>query len=123
MTKITDIEFSKSIDKYSNKTKQLEFQEQKKLNEEKEQARIRAKGREDIIRMRRIWSYAILICILSIVLLDFVIIFLLGFRLLIFDKGYLIPIFISESILEIFGLAFIVVNFLFDKNFFKKIDK
>lgn len=71
--------------------------------------------KEDIMDMRRNWSKWILGTIVAIVLLDFILIFLLGFKLVDFE-GWEFPAFIADGVIKIIGLAAIVVNFLFNKD-------
>ncbi len=86
-----------------------------RLYNENQLAAIDLKERESIIKMRRIWSWWLLAAIILIVFFDIFLILAIGFEVLVFTEGYFIPIFISESLLKIFGLAIIVVNFLFNK--------
>ncbi len=71
----------------------------------------REKG--DILKMRRLWSKSLLASIMFIVLFDSAIILGLGLHLISFEAEYLVPAFIIENLIKVFGLAYIVVNFLF----------
>ncbi len=85
-------------------------------NLEFDKARIELLIREkdEIIRMRRMWSITILVAIIGITVFDIIVITLLGIGLMRFSEGYIVPAFIAESLLKTLGLAAIVVNFLFD---------
>lgn len=78
------------------------------------EAQLRAEERRDIIKMRKSWSKWILICIVSIVFFDFLIISLLGLGVISF-QGLVVPAIIADSLIKVLGLAMIVVNFLFNK--------
>lgn len=88
------------------------------LELEKKKAEVMVQERKDIISMRRNWSWGILTAIISIVLFDFFIITAVGFGWMMFSETYLVPMFIAESLIKIVGLAYIVVNFLFNKDSF-----
>ncbi|PIZ55627.1 hypothetical protein COY23_04545 [bacterium (Candidatus Torokbacteria) CG_4_10_14_0_2_um_filter_35_8] len=79
-------------------------------------AQIKAEEKRDIIRMRGQWSRWILACIVGIVILDYFVVFFLGFGWIKFGSGYTVPLFIGESLIKIFGLAIIVVKFLFERD-------
>lgn len=121
MIKTTDEVYTPLIQQYKEKISDLQLRKiEGGLGDERKSAAIDARAREDIIKMRKCWSYVVLSCIGLIVVLDFLIVFLLGFKVISFKEGYLIPIFITDSILEVFGLAYVVVKFLFNIDFFKK---
>lgn len=87
---------------------------QNRLDWENLEAEIKAQEKMNIIEMRKKWSEWILGCIVGIVIFDGVVIFLLGLNVIEFN-GHLAPIFIGESLLKMFGLAYVVVKFLFTK--------
>ena len=74
------------------------------------------KAKIDVIRLRKWWGYVILGCVVAIVIFDFKIILLLGYGKISFSEGYIVPIFITESLLKIIGLAIIIVGYLFNKD-------
>lgn len=96
---------------------QKAFQE---LDHSKNNALLNRKEREDIMKMRKHWSEAILFCIVFIVAADFVMIFLLGFNVISFSGPWTVPAFILDSLIKIIGLAIIVVKFLFNKDSLQK---
>lgn len=99
------------------------LREEKSIHEleiDRRNAEIEAREQEDIIQMRRAWSRWLLACIVGLVIFDAIIILSLGLGLMSFAQDYLVPVFIGESLLKIFGLAFIVVEFLFNKNALEK---
>lgn len=87
---------------------------QQGLESERANAEIIAESLRQIVRMRGIWSLGLLILIGGIILLNYVFVFFMGFHWLEFDNQWVFPIFIGQSILQIVGMGFIVVQFLFD---------
>lgn len=69
----------------------------------------------DIIKMRKCWSYWLLGIIATITFFDFSVVVCVGFGWMNFERNYIIPFFIGESFLKTIGLAVIVVGFLFNK--------
>lgn len=90
------------------------------LQREKNQTQLDIKERIEIIRMRGVWSYWLLGVIVAIVFFDFVVILAVGFKWIIFDKSYIVPFFVGESLIKTLGLALIVVRFLFNEKFISK---
>lgn len=91
------------------------------LQREKNNTQLILKEWDDVIRMRRKWSNWLLVAIFAIITFDFFIIICVGFRWMTFEKGYIVPFFIGESLIKTLGLALIVVKFLFNEKFiFKK---
>ena len=74
------------------------------------------KEHEAINRMRQTWSRWLLACIVGIVLFDFCFLIFLGIGGLYYDSQALTFSFVGQDLVKIGGLAYIVVNFLFDKN-------
>lgn len=68
----------------------------------------------DVIEMRKNWSRWLLRAILAIIIFDFFIIFAVGIGWMKFDKGYIVPFFVGESLIKTLGLAIVVVKFLFN---------
>ncbi len=93
-----------------NETKKAE------LESKREQTAALLQEKKEINRMRASWSRWLLICIVSIVSFDFLLIALLGLNIWTFEDQRLILAFIIEGLIKITGLAYIVVNYLFDKN-------
>lgn len=92
---------------------------QYKLKETSEKERLELKEKSDIIGMRRAWSNWILGVIIFVTFFDVLIITLLGFGIMKFDSQYALPAIITESIVKVIGLAYIIVNFLFNKDSLK----
>lgn len=90
------------------------------LQREKNQTQLDLKERIEVIRMRGVWSYWLLGVIVAIVFFDFVVILAVGFKWIIFDKSYIVPFFVGESLIKTLGLALIVVRFLFNEKFISK---
>ncbi|MCB9811007.1 MAG: hypothetical protein H6779_04750 [Candidatus Nomurabacteria bacterium] len=80
-------------------------------------AEIQREREQDINSMRKKWSFWLLVAILFVILFDSILILLLGFEF----KGFgfsderLVFAFVLEHLVKIGGLAYIVINFLFDK--------
>jgi hypothetical protein len=68
---------------------------------------------DDVISQRNRWSNILLSLVSLIIIMDFVIMILAGLNILHYTNGLAIPAFIGSSILEIFGLSYIVVQYLF----------
>lgn len=90
------------------------------LQRERSNAQWTLKEWKDVITMRRIWSYSLLGTIVTIVGFDFFVILSVGYKWMIFDKGYIVPFFVGESLIKTLGLALIVVKFLFNEKFISK---
>jgi len=73
-------------------------------------------GRKDVLEMRKQWSFVLLLLITVIVLYDLWFTTALGANWIQFTDNNLIVYFILENLAKIGGLAYIVVNFLFDRN-------
>lgn len=85
------------------------------LEDAKIEGEDKALERKDIREMRRSWSKWILRAILVIIAFDLVIVFFAGFGWMKFE-GVILPIFIGESLIQVLGLAVIIVGFLFNKS-------
>ena len=72
--------------------------------------------RRDILSMRKQWSFSLLLLIITIVVYDLWFITALGKGWIQFTDNKLVVYFILENLAKIGGLAYIVVNFLFDRN-------
>ena len=72
--------------------------------------------KEDILDMRKKWSDWVLFCVVLIVAWDAIVIGLIGIGWLQFKNDNIILHFLIESVIKLFGLAIIIVNFLFPKN-------
>lgn len=92
------------------------------LQRERNNAQLDLKERNDIIKMRGHWAYWILWAVIAIIGFDFFVIICVGFSWMKFDKGYIVPFFVSESLIKTLGLAIIVVKFLFNEKFINKSD-
>lgn len=85
-----------------------------KLSLDKYETELLLSERKEIIKMRSHWSKWLLLAMMLIVLFDMVIITLLGLHIISFQADYIIPTFIVDSLIKTLGLAYIVVNFLFN---------
>lgn len=119
--KLQDIkitEASKEIKKFEEKAG-LETHILNELQRESLRAELQLKEQREIIEMRGQWSWWVLACIVSINIFDFLVIGALGFHWISFE-GYVIPVFIADSLLKTLGLAAIIVNFLFNERSIRK---
>lgn len=92
---------------------------QGRLNElarEAEMARLHAEERKDIIGLRKTWSKWVLILIYIIVFSQIALIFLMSAGWLQFPPEKVLIAFIIETLVQVLGLAYIIVNFLFGKD-------
>lgn len=85
------------------------------LQRERNNTQLDLKERNDVIEMRRTWSFWLLRAIIWIIVMDFAVIFLVGLNLMSFKNSYIVPFFIGESLIKTLGLALIVVKFLFNE--------
>jgi hypothetical protein len=74
---------------------------------------LQAREFEDVILHRKRWSNVLLALVSLIIVMDFVVMVLTGTNALSYTSSLAIPAFIGSSILEIFGLSYIVVQYLF----------
>ncbi|MBI2436646.1 MAG: hypothetical protein HYV41_02820 [Candidatus Magasanikbacteria bacterium] len=86
------------------------------IDERSIKAELWARERRDIIEMRAGWSKWILYSIISVIIFDMLITLLLGFQVIFFTSEWIVPAFVTDSIIKVIGLAYIVVNFLFHKD-------
>ena len=82
---------------------------------EEDSQTLKAVARRDVLKMRKQWSYVLLALIASIVFYDLWFSTALGRGWIVFADTNLISYFILENLAKIAGLAYIVVNFLFDR--------
>ena len=86
------------------------------LEQDNQLAVIHIEELEGIVSMRRTWSTWLLSAIMLVVIFDIFLILAIGTGFLTFEANYFVPVFVSESLLKIFGLAVIVVKFLFNED-------
>jgi hypothetical protein len=126
MTELIDKEEAKRLIEETQKIispSYIDFDVEEKinsLNREKNNAQLALKEWNDVIRMRRLWSCWLLYVIIAIVIFDFFIIIASGFSWIHFNDNYTVPLFTGESLIKIFGLAIIVVRFLFNEKLISK---
>lgn len=84
------------------------------LEREISEAMLAARERADLIGMRKSWSEWTLFVIVSVTVFDMALILLIGTESLKFDNNLQITFFIGESLIKVLGLAFLIVNFLFN---------
>lgn len=89
---------------------------QHRLKDVSEKERLELSEKAEIIMMRKSWSRWILFVIIFITFIDVLIIILVGFELIHFESELALPAIITESIVKVIGLAYIIVNFLFNKD-------
>ncbi len=93
------------------------------LQERRSNAILTIKERKEVIKMRRHWSYLLLGVITFIVVFDSFVILAVGFKWMNFESNIIMPVFVAESLIKTLGLAFIVVNFLFNEKTFNSNNK
>ena len=108
---------SSAVDQSSIKTDEVKYV----LEKEERDAALDAQAKADILNMRKTWSFWLLISIIGIVVFDMVVVVLVGAKILEFAGDYFLPVFIGESLLQMFALAIIIVKALFDGKFFSSI--
>ncbi len=86
------------------------------LEEKREQAKIEAEKGRSLNRMRTRWSNGLLVCIIGIVFFDFLFVFSLGKSWISFENQSVVFTFLTESLVKIAYLAYVVVKALFDKD-------
>ena len=69
-----------------------------------------------IIEHRKQWSDWLLVLVSYITIMDFVVLLLVGAKVITFSDSFTVPTFIGATLLEVFGLSYIVVAFLFNKD-------
>ena len=69
--------------------------------------------RKELRGMRIRWSNWTLGCIVAIVCFDFIIVGAAGLGWIKFSNNYVLPAFLAESIINVIGLAVIIVKYLF----------
>jgi hypothetical protein len=73
------------------------------------------RSRKEFLDMRKTWSRWIIAWITGIIVFHIVLVCLIGCDILEYkDNGWLLVATIVEGLLEIFGMGFIIVKFLFD---------
>jgi hypothetical protein len=78
----------------------------------------RLRQSNEMMSLRKRWSMGLLICVVSIVFLNFVMLFLLGLNIMSFPDPFIFPAFLGQSLLQIVGMGFVIVQFLFHKDSF-----
>lgn len=85
-------------------------------NQEAEAKAIELKGREDFFKLRKKWSCAIIVWISTLIVVNAVIIFGVGLELVDFRDYYsLVFAVVVENFLQIVGMGYIIVQFLYPK--------
>ncbi|HSX05059.1 MAG TPA: hypothetical protein VLF69_01140 [Candidatus Saccharimonadales bacterium] len=77
----------------------------------------------EIISHRKNWSDGLLLLVGFIIICDFIIVVASGTGLLQFSNAWAIPAFITSNLAEVFGLSFIVVQYLFPNSKGSRKDK
>lgn len=96
-----------------NSTPEKHFQNQNMSSDEE---KIHLDGVKTFYNQRKYWAYFIMGAIGLIILFDIILTVLVGLDILNFQKyKWFLEIVIGKTTLEIFGLAFLVVRFLFEK--------
>lgn len=101
----------------SAKTEQQELNEEERIEQglKYDTAKTKLAQWDGFIKMRERWSEVILKCVVAIICFDFLVIFLSGLKILDFQKDWVLPTIIGDSLIKVFGLAWIMVEFLFNE--------
>lgn len=91
----------------------IEISTEERAKSTSDMAKIRLQELQVTIQLRKMWSIALLVLVISIIISDGVITYLTGFGILKFT-GISLPLFIGSNLAQIFALSVIVVKFLFD---------
>lgn len=103
--------------------RRIEPTKQKSVPQDLEDAKLQAKkelveinGREKFFKLRSKWSWCIITWISTLIFFHIAITFLLGMNILDY-QGYswFLPTLLLENFLQIIGMGYIVVNFLYHK--------
>ncbi len=86
------------------------------LENKKQEGDLQAQEHQQTMLMRGSWSIWILRCIVAIVIFDFFLVTCVGFGWMHFEGSLFLPVFIADSLIKTFGLAWVVVNYLFNNN-------
>ncbi len=87
-----------------------------RLRTEQAGAFLASTEQQGLMKMRGNWSFWILFFICLISFSNILLIFLIGAGIFHFDGKFEVPFFIGDSLLKILGLAYLIVNFLFNPN-------
>ena len=91
----------------------IEISTEERAKATSDMAKIRLQELQVTIQLRKLWSIALLVLVILIIISDGVITYLTGFGILNFT-GISLPLFIGSNLAQIFALSVIVVKFLFD---------
>ena len=91
----------------------IEISTEERAKSTSDMAKIRLQELQVTIQLRKMWSIALLVLVISIIISDGVITYLTGFGILKFT-GISLTLFIGSNLAQIFALSVIVVKFLFD---------
>ncbi|MBM3271874.1 hypothetical protein FJY94_01140 [Candidatus Kaiserbacteria bacterium] len=88
------------------------------LQEESTKTRITADDENaDILRIRKIWAYVVLILIVTIVIFDMFLVWQYGTEQWSFSDPTVVIVVITDNFLKIFGLGFLITRETFTKIF------
>ena len=91
----------------------IEISTEERAKATSDMAKIRLQELQVTIQLRKLWSIALLVLVILIIISDGVITYLTGFGILNFT-GISLPLFIGSNLAQIFALSVIVVKFLFN---------
>ncbi|MBP9748662.1 hypothetical protein KBD18_00500 [Patescibacteria group bacterium] len=83
------------------------------LEKERKEAELDQKEHIEVMKMRGAWSSWILRCVIGIVVFDVLFVVGVGRNWLKYDQGWIVPVFVADSLIKVLGLAIIIVGFLF----------
>jgi len=91
----------------------IEISTEERAKATSDMAKIRLQELQVTIQLRKLWSIALLVLVILIIISDGAITYLTGFGILNFT-GISLPLFIGSNLAQIFALSVIVVKFLFN---------
>lgn len=79
-------------------------------------ASVKLDGLKSFYKMRRVWSYYLAICLATILVFDIVLVVLVGLEALTFEDDWFLRIVLGTNLVDVIGLVYLVVRFLFGKD-------
>jgi hypothetical protein len=82
-----------------------------------EETDLRNQEKREILKMRKWWSYCVLVFIGIIVIFDITLVILYGFKVLSFDDSNVVIAVVVDGLLKIVGLGYLITKNIFEKLF------
>lgn len=104
--------FQKLLEEVKSRKLQLSYLDEAR-EERTTEVEIRLGGLREFFEMRKIWSKALLICLIIILGFNIFLVILVGRGDLIYPDEWFLRIVLTTNLADILGLIFLVVKFLF----------